>query len=127
MYRAIRLFAATVLVALVACSNDTEMPSQYHRDLLARPTDVQAGIEEGVVSVSWQMVTADNVAGFVVSFTDASGGMETKSVPDPQARAFVDDGSLSTESGTVWQIRVWAVDARDFFGPQSEPFILEVP
>ena len=127
MYRAIRLFAGTALVALVACSNDAEMPSQYHRDLLAQPTDVQAGIEEGVVSVSWQMVTADNVAGFVVSFTDASGGMETKSVLDPQARAFADDGSLSTESGTVWQIRVWAVDARDFFGPQSEPFILEVP
>ncbi len=127
MYRAIRFFAGTVLVALGACSNDTEMPSQYHRDLLAQPTDVQAEVEEGIVSVSWQMATAENVAGFVVSFTDASGGMETKSVPDPQARAFVDDGSLSTESGTVWQIRVWAVDARDFFGPQSEPFILEVP
>ena len=81
MDRAIRLFAGTVLVALVACSNDAEMPAQYHRDLLAQPTNVQAGIEEGVVSVSWQMATAENVAGFVVSFTDASGGMETKSVP----------------------------------------------
>ena len=127
MYRAIRFFAATGLVALVACSNDAEMPSQYHRDLLAQPTDVQAEVEEGIVSVSWQMATAENVAGFVVSFTDASGGMETKSVSDPEARTFVDDGSLSTESGTVWQIRVWAVDARDFFGPQSEPLILEVP
>ena len=127
MYRAIRLFAGTALVALVACSNDTEMPSQYHRGLLAQPTDVQAGVEGGVVSMSWQMATAENVVGFVVSFTDASGGMETKAVADLDARVFVDDGSLSTESGTVWQIRVWAVDARDFFGPQSEPFILEVP
>ena len=47
MYRAIRLFAGTALVALVACSNDTEMPSQYHRGLLAQPTDVQAGVEGG--------------------------------------------------------------------------------
>ena len=127
MYNKIGLLLGTLLAALAACSNDTEVPAQYHLDLLAQPSGVQATVEDGIVNVSWQMDSADNVAGFVVRFTDASGGMETKSVTDPAARAFVDDGSLNVESGAVLQIHVWAVDAGDFFGPQSEPFVLELP
>ena len=127
MYKKKCLLLGILLAALAACSNDVEMPAQYHRDLFAQPTGVQVTVEDGSVNVSWQMDSADNVAGFVVRFTDASGGVETKSVTDPAARAYVDAGSLNVESGAVLQIHVWAVDAGDFFGPPSEPFVLAVP
>ena len=121
------LLSIALLLAAASCSNDKEMPAQYHSDLLPQPSEVEATVENGVATVTWQIATAENVIGFVVSFTDPSGISEAKSVEDAAARAFVDDGSLSLESGSVDMIHVWAVDEHDFFGQKSDPFTLIVP
>ena len=120
-------FIIALAVTTASCSNDKELPAQYHRGLLPQPSDVEATVEDGAATVSWQIASAENVVGFVVSFTDPSGISETKSVEDPAARSFEDDGSLSLESGAGYLVHVWAVDQRDFFGPQSDPFTLIVP
>ncbi len=121
------LLSSALLLAASSCSNDKEMPAQYHSGLLPQPTGVEVTLENGVVSVSWQIASTENVVGFVVSFTDPSGISETKSVEDSAARSYEDDGSLSLESGSGYLIHVWAVDESDFFGQKSEPFTLIVP
>ena len=121
------LLSIALLLVAASCSNDKEMPAQYHSDLLPQPSEVEATVENGVATVTWQIATAENVIGFVVSFTDPSGISKTKSVEDVAARSFVDDGSLSLESGSGYMIHVWAVDEHDFFGQKSDPFTLIVP
>ena len=121
------LLSIALLLAAASCSNDKEMPAQYHSGLLPQPSEVEATVENGVATVTWQIAAAENVVGFVVSFTDPSGISETKSVEDAGARSFGDDGSLSLESGSGYLIHVWAVDERDFFGQKSDPFTLIVP
>ena len=110
--------ALALLVAVSGCSNDAELPTAYHQGYLAMPTDVEVSLSRGDVEVIWQMESTENVAAFVISFTDATGSVETRSVEDPDARSFVEDG-LNTDSGSVIQVQVQAADESDFLGPLS--------
>lgn len=111
-------------IALVACSNDAELPTQYHQDLLAQPTATSVLDDDGI-DVTWEMSSLANVDGYVVGFADTSGSERTRSVSDAAATSLRED--LDLVSGTFWVVRVWAVDARGFFGPTSIPDTLTVP
>jgi hypothetical protein len=120
------LLLGVLLVSALSCSNDAEMPNTYHLNYLAQPTDVEASADGGVVRVSWQIASAEHVAGFVVSFTDPIGKEETRPVADPAARSY-ENASLNIESGSVYLVQVWTVDQLDFFGPRSVADSLFVP
>ncbi len=100
------------------CSNHTELPVQYHQGYLAQPTRVEAVAEAGGIVVSWHLDSAANVSGFVVSFTDSAGVVQTRSLEDAGARSY-EETSLELSPGVWYLIEVWAVDARLFFGPRS--------
>ena len=120
------LLLGALLAIAPGCSNDVEMPTPYHRDYLAQPTDVEASVEGGTVQVSWQIASAENVATFVLSFTDPTGRVQTRSVEDPAARNH-EDASLNVESGLIYLVQVQAVDQNTFFGPSSTADSLFVP
>lgn len=103
---------------LWGCSNDAELPAQYHREYLAQPIDVEAVAAEGRIVVSWRLDSAANVSGFVVSFTDSLGVVQTRSLEDAEARSY-EEANLDLSPGVWYLIQVWAVDARLFFGPRS--------
>jgi len=112
---------ASAALAWTACSNDVELPSSYHESHLERPAGVEAVVDDGVVRVTWQLTSAENAAGFVVRFTDASGAAQTRPVSDATARS-LDVEDLSLNSGDLYLVDVWAVDALDdtaFSGPPS--------
>ena len=113
-----KVFVSAALVMFLGCSNDVDSPTSYHLGYLAMPTDVEVSLNGSRVEVTWQIESEDNVAAFVVTFTDATGSVETRSLRDPTARSFSDNG-LTTESGSVIQVRVRAADTVDFLGPQS--------
>ena len=115
-----------LLLIALGCSNEVEMPSPYHMNYLAQPTDVEAVLDGKVVRVSWQIASTDHVAGFVVSFTDTIGSMKTRFVPGPAARSYA-DSSLSVARGSVYLVHVRAVDERNFLGPRSEVDSVSVP
>ena len=100
------------------CSNDLELPMQYHRGYLAQPTSVETVAEEGRIVVSWHLDSAANVSGFVISFTDSIGVVKTRSLEDAGARSY-EETDLDLSPGAWYLIQVWAVDARLFFGPRS--------
>jgi hypothetical protein len=75
--------------------------------------------------VTWQIESIQNVAGFVVSFTDATGSVRTRSLLDSAARSLADN-SVNTESGSILQIQVRAFDEDDFLGPLSTVVSLSV-
>jgi len=108
------LFVATGF----GCSNDAELPTAYHQNYLAMPTDVEVSLSRGDVEVVWQIESTDNVVAFVVSFTDVTGSVETRFVEDPDDRSYVEDG-LNTESGSIFHVQVRAADENDFLGPLS--------
>ena len=114
---------AAMLVIALGCSNDVEMPQQNY---LATPTDVEASVDGDAVQVSWQIDSTQNVAAFVVGFTDATGSVETRSVDDPEARS-LEETSLSLEAGSVLQVQVRAADENAFLGPASTVVSLSVP
>ncbi|MDP6076921.1 MAG: hypothetical protein QF638_01925 [Acidimicrobiales bacterium] len=114
-----------LLITALGCSNDTELPTAYHQGYLAMPTDVEVSLNSGNVEVVWQIESTENVTAFVISFTDATGGVETRSVEDPDARSFVEDG-LNTDSGTVIQVQVRTADENDFLGPLSAVVTLTI-
>lgn len=103
---------------LWGCSNNTDLPMQYHRGYLAQPTEVEAIAAEGRIVVSWHLDSAANVAGFVVSFTDSLGVAKTRSLDGAEARSY-EEINLDLSPGVWYLIEVWAVDARLFFGPRS--------
>lgn len=121
------LFSLIVLLIAANCSNDKAMPAEYHVSALPQPNDVQVTINDGVTAVSWQIGVSEKVTGFVVTFTDEFGIDRDRSVADPAARSFEDDGSLSLQSGAGYVVRVRAVDSHDFWGRPSEPLTLNVP
>ena len=125
MTTAMVLGLAAMLVTL-GCSNDVEMPPKYHQDYLGAPTDVEAGVDGGAVLVTWQVASTENVAAFVVSFTDPTGSVETRSVDDPGARS-LEETSLSVEAGSVLQVQVRAADEDGFLGPASTAVSLSIP
>jgi hypothetical protein len=108
-----------VIAVCAACSNDVEMPTPYHLDYLEQPGAVGAVQDGGVVRVSWEVASTENVAGFVVSFTDESGHVETRFVDDPAATGYQESSLDLSAEGAVYLVRVWAVDERDFYGPAS--------
>ena len=114
-----------ILVLASGCSNDIEMPTAYHRSHLAMPTDVEASLNGDGVQVTWQIESTTNVAGFVVSFTDATGSVRSRSLEDAAARNLVDN-SVNTESGSIIQIQVRAFDEDGFLGPLSTVVSLSV-
>ena len=120
-------FLKLVPVLLVAsgCSNDAELPTAYHENYLATPTDVVVSLNGDEVAVTWQLESTVNVDAFVVSFTDATGSVESRSVEDPEARNFV-GGGLNTESGSIIRVQVRAADENDFLGPPSAVVILTI-
>ncbi len=120
------LLLGVLLAMAPGCSNDVEMSTPYHQDYLAQPTDVEASIEGETVQVSWQIASVANVATFVLSFTDPTGSVQTRSVEDPATRNY-EDASLNTESGSIYLVQVQAVDQNNFFGPSSVADSLFVP
>lgn len=112
------LVLGVILVLPLGCSNDVEMPTAYHRSHLAMPTDVEASLNDDGVQVKWQIESTTNVAGFVVSFTDATGGVRTRSLGGSAVRS-LDDNSVNAESGSIIQIQVRAFDEDGFLGPLS--------
>ena len=119
------LVLGVILVLPLGCSNDVEMPTAYHRSHLAMPTDVEASLNDDGVQVKWQIESTTNVAGFVVSFTDATGGVRTRSLDGSAARSR-DDNSVNAESGSIIQIQVRAFDEDGFLGPLSNVVSLTV-
>jgi hypothetical protein len=107
-----------LLIMALGCSNDAELPTAYHKNYLAMPTDVEVSLSRSNVEVIWQIESIDNVVAFVVSFTDVTGSVETRSVEDPDARSYSEDG-LNTDSGSIIQVQVRAADENDFLGPLS--------
>ena len=121
-----KVFTIGVMLGLaLGCSNDVELPTAYHQGYLAMPTDVEVSLSGGSVQVTWQIESIENVAAFVVSFTDATGSVETRSVEDPEARSLEDD-NLNPESGSVIQVQVRAADEDDFLGPLSAVVTLTI-
>ncbi len=107
-----------LLLGLWACSNDAELPSQFHRGHLAQPTNVTTAVEDGTVTITWEMASEANVTGFVISFTNATGEAETRSLENAAARTY-EETSLDLSEGAVYLIEVWTVDENQFFGPRS--------
>jgi hypothetical protein len=121
-----KVFSIGVMLILASgCSNDVEMPTAYHQGYLAMPTDVEVTLNGSRVVVEWQMESEENVVAFVVTFTDATGSVETRTVQDSTVRSLSDTG-LNTDSGSVLQVRVRAADENDFFGPLSAVVVLTV-
>ncbi len=120
------VFGGTVLLAAAACSNDVELPSNYHEGRLATPEQVTSNLADGELTVEWQLSPLDNVTGLVVSFTDTTGAETTRFVDDKTTTSFV-ESSISLDSGATWVIRLWAVDDLGFFGPRSVADTLMVP
>lgn len=110
--------ACGLLLSLWACSNDAELPAQYHVGHLAQPANVVTAVEDGAITVTWEMASEANVTGFVISFTDLSGAAQTRSLEDATARMYEETG-LDLSEGAVYLIEVWAVDENQFFGPHS--------
>ena len=119
------LVLGVILVLPLGCSNDVEIPTAYHRSHLAMPTDVEASLNDDGVQVKWQIESTTNVAGFVVSFTDATGGVRTRSLGGSAVRS-LDDNSVNAESGSIIQIQVRAFDEDGFLGPLSNVVSLTV-
>jgi hypothetical protein len=112
-------FLLGIAIAVAAgCSNNVEMPTPYHRDYLAQPTNLEVSQDGAGLRVSWELASIANVAGFVVSFTDANGHVEARFVADPAATRYAETG-LDLSPGALYLVQVWAVDVRDFFGPTS--------
>jgi hypothetical protein len=107
-----------ILVAVSGCSNDVELPSAYHQDILAQPQIVAVDVEGEILRVTWETTATANTIGFVVSFTDAEGREETRFIEDPQARSHSEE-SLDLSVGALYGIVVWAVGPEAFFGPRS--------
>ena len=120
----VRVLGAIIVLAL-GCSNDVETPTAYHQSHLAMPTDVEASLNGDGVGVTWQIESIENVAGFVVSFTDATGSVITRSVEDSAARSLADN-SVNTESGSIIQVQVRAFDENGFLGQLSTIVSLSV-
>ncbi len=120
----VRVLGVIIVVAL-GCSNDVETPTAYHQSHLAMPTDVEASLNGDGVGVTWQIESIENVAGFVVSFTDATGSVITRSVEDSAARSLADN-SVNTESGSIIQVQVRAFDENGFLGQLSTVVSLSV-
>jgi hypothetical protein len=112
------VMVGVVLMLAPGCSNDAELPTAYHQGHLAMPTDVAVVLSGSDVEVTWQIASEENVVAFVVTFTDATGAVETRSVQDATARS-LSDSSMNTESGSVIHVRVGAADETDFLGPFS--------
>jgi hypothetical protein len=115
-----------VVLLVAACSNDVELPTNYHDSHLAQPGPVQSSLVDDTINVAWQMATLENVTGLVLSFTDTTGAETTRFVDDETTTSYTED-SLSLESGATWVIRMWAVDDLGFFGPRSVADTLMVP
>ncbi|HCL30310.1 MAG TPA: hypothetical protein DIC52_18000 [Candidatus Latescibacteria bacterium] len=120
----VRVLGVIIVLAL-GCSNDVETPTAYHQSHLAMPTDVEASLNGDGVGVTWQIESIENVAGFVVSFTDATGSVITRSVEDSAARSLADN-SVNTESGSIIQVQVRAFDENGFLGQLSTIVSLSV-
>ena len=105
-------------LGLAACSNDVDLPSSFHQDRLDQPTGVVAVVDDGAVTVTWELASAANAVGFVVRFTDADGVEETRFAKGGATRTLADD-TLALAAGTLYLVDVWAVDDADFFGPAS--------
>ena len=120
----VRVLGVIIVVAL-GCSNDVETPTAYHQSHLAMPTDVEASLNGDGVGVTWQIESIQNVAGFVVSFTDATGSVRTRSLLDSAARSLADN-SVNTESGSIIQVQVRAFDENGFLGQLSTVVSLSV-
>ena len=120
----VRVLGVIIVLAL-GCSNDVETPTAYHQSHLAMPTDVEASLNGDGVGVTWQIESIENVAGFVVSFTDATGSVITRSVEDSAARSLADN-SVNTESGAIIQVQVRAFDENGFLGQLSTIVSLSV-
>lgn len=121
-----RVLCLLALVLCLGCSNDTELPTAYHRDYLPAPTDVRAVFEDAAARVTWQPNAGAAAVGHVVGFTDSSGA-ETTRLVDGAATAELVETALDLSPGRVYVVRVWAVDEQDFFGPRSAPDSLIVP
>ena len=120
----VRVLGVIIVLAL-GCSNDVETPTAYHQSHLAMPTDVEASLNGDGVGVTWQIESIESVAGFVVSFTDATGSVITRSVEDSAARSLADN-SVNTESGSIIQVQVRAFDENGFLGQLSTIVSLSV-
>lgn len=118
------LTLGVMLVLALGCSNDLELPTAYHQSYLAMPTEVEVSLSGGSVQVTWQIESIENVTAFVVSFTDATGSVESRSVKDPSARSL--EHTLNIESGSIIQVQVRAADGKDFLGPLSAVVSLSV-
>jgi hypothetical protein len=101
---------------VVACGNDVELPNAYHVGYLQQPGEITLSDEADGTRVSWQIASRDNVAGFVISFTDSTGSEDTRQIDDPQASSYL-AVDVDIVAGTA--VQVWAVDASDFYGPRS--------
>ena len=75
-------------------------------------------LEDGTVTITWEMASEANVTGFVISFTNATGEAETRSLENAAARTY-EETSLDLSEGAVYLIEVWTVDENQFFGPRS--------
>ena len=116
------LTLGVMLALALGCSSDLELPTAYHQSYLAMPTEVEVSLSGGSVRV---IESIENVTAFVVSFTDATGSVESRSVKDPSARSLEVD-TLNIESGSIIQVQVRAADENDFLGPQSAAVSLSV-
>ena len=119
------LTLGVMLALALGCSSDLELPTAYHQSYLAMPTEVEVSLSGGSVRVTWQIESIENVTAFVVSFIDATGSVETRSVEDPSARSLEVD-TLNIESGSIIQVQVRAADGNDFLGPLSAVVRLSV-
>ena len=118
MWRGIRHICGLLLLLVVSCSNDVELPTAYHRDRLDRPEQVQSSVSDGVLTVTWCLDSTGNATGLVVSFTDSTARVQTRFVDDATATSH-EEASLNLTAGSLYLIQVWAVDARGFYGPPS--------
>ena len=78
-----------------------------------------------IIRATWQIESIENATACVVSFTDATGSVESRSVKDPSARSLEVD-TLNIESGSIIQVQVRAADVDDFLGPLSAVVSLSV-
>ena len=122
----ILVVAGGAALLVVACSNDVELPTNYHDGRLAAPEQVTSNLTDGTLTIEWQMPTLENVTGLVLSFTDTTGAETTRFVEDETNTSYVEN-TISLDSGATWVIRLWAVDDLGFFGPRSAADTLMVP
>ena len=105
-------------LSLAACSNDVDLPNDFHEHRLGQPDAVEASVGGSTVTVTWQLASLQNAVGFVVRFTNADGAEETRIVQDASARS-LEDNTISLAPGNVYLVDVWAIDEFDFYGPAS--------